>query len=176
EAIGSLGAKEPNRFPDADRGLPSVPEEIEEPLFTESIGEPFNEGEMLANHENRTEDIADNIVESASNGPKESVKSAKIPSTSKWVPKSKVKVVQATKTNLGKHKFVPRNGMPNLHNMPVLDLSHKACGVDNCMSCAFNVMHAYFNSKRAASSKTAPRQHMNNTAVKEAAAALTIQM
>ena len=38
----------------------------------------------------------------------------------------------------------------------------KACGVANCMSCAFNVMHAYFNSKHASSDKTAPRQHMNN--------------
>ena len=49
-----------------------------------------------------------------------------------------------------------------MHNMPKIDISHKACGVANCMSCAFNVMYAYFNSKHASSDKTAPRQHMNN--------------
>ena len=49
-----------------------------------------------------------------------------------------------------------------MHNMPKLDISHKAWGVANCMSCAFNVMYAYFNSKHASSDKTAPRQHMNN--------------
>ena len=30
------------------------------------------------------------------------------------------------------------------------------------MSCAFNVMYVYFNSKHASSDKTAPRQHMNS--------------
>ena len=49
-----------------------------------------------------------------------------------------------------------------MHNMPKIDISHKACGVANCMSCAFNVMYAYFNSKHASSDKTATRQHMNN--------------
>ena len=49
-----------------------------------------------------------------------------------------------------------------MHNMPNLDLSHKACGVSNCMSCAFNVMHVYFNSKHESSDKTASRQHMNS--------------
>ena len=46
--------------------------------------------------------------------------------------------------------------------MPKFDLSHKACGVDDCMSCAFNVMYIYFNSKHASSDKTDPQQHMNN--------------
>ena len=32
----------------------------------------------------------------------------------------------------------------------------------NCMSCAFNVMYIYFNSKHASSDKTTHRQHMNN--------------
>ena len=49
-----------------------------------------------------------------------------------------------------------------MRNMPKLDLSHKSCGVVGCMSCAFNVMYAYFNSKHASSDKTTPRQHMNN--------------
>ena len=30
------------------------------------------------------------------------------------------------------------------------------------MSCAFNVMYAYFHSKHVSSDKTAPRQHVNN--------------
>ena len=46
--------------------------------------------------------------------------------------------------------------------MPKIDISHKACGVAKCMSCAFNFMYAYFNSKHASSDKIVPRQHMNN--------------
>ena len=49
-----------------------------------------------------------------------------------------------------------------MHNMPSIDLSHKACGVANCMSCTFNVMFIYFNSKHASNDKTDPRQHLNN--------------
>ena len=49
-----------------------------------------------------------------------------------------------------------------MHNMPKFDLSHKACGVADCMSCGFNVMYVYFNSKHASSDKTAPHQHMNS--------------
>ena len=46
--------------------------------------------------------------------------------------------------------------------MPKFYLSHKSCGVANCMSCAFNVMYVYFNSKHASTDKTAPRQRINN--------------
>ena len=46
--------------------------------------------------------------------------------------------------------------------MPNIDISHKACGVSNCMSCAFNVMSAYFTSKHASNAETTPRQHLNN--------------
>ena len=49
-----------------------------------------------------------------------------------------------------------------MHNMPKIVISHEACGVVNCMSCAFNVMYVYFNSKHPSSDKTAPRQHMNS--------------
>ena len=49
-----------------------------------------------------------------------------------------------------------------MSNMPSIDLSHKACGVSNFMSCAFNVMYVYSNSKHASSDKTAPRQQINN--------------
>ena len=50
----------------------------------------------------------------------------------------------------------------NMHDMPSIDLSHKACNVVNCMSCAFNVMSTYFKSMHATSDKTAHRQHVNN--------------
>ena len=54
------------------------------------------------------------------------------------------------------------DNVSSVHTMPSVDLSHKACGVDKCMSCAFNVMYAYFNSKHVSSDKTAPRQHVNH--------------
>ena len=70
-----------------------------------------------------------------------------------------INVVLTTETILDTDKLEQKD---NMHNMPKLDLSHKACDVANCMSCAINVMYAYFNSKHASSDKTAPRQHMNN--------------
>ena len=60
--------------------------------------------------------------------------------------------------NFDTHKLEQKD---NMSNMPNIDLSHKACGVAICMSCAFNVMFVYF-SKHASSDKTAPRQHMNS--------------
>ena len=77
--------------------------------------------------------------------------------SNKSVPKVPVKVVPTTETDLDTDKLEQKD---NMHNN--FDLSHKACGVANCMSCAFNVMYVYFNSKHASSDKTAPRQHMNN--------------
>ena len=78
------------------------------------------------------------------------------------MPKSSIKVVHTTKTNLDTHKLEKNDNMSNIHNMPSFDLSHKARGVANCMSCAFNVMFVYFNSKHASNDKIAPRQHINN--------------
>ena len=64
--------------------------------------------------------------------------------SNKSVPKSSVKVVHTTETNLDTHKLEQKDNMSNMHNMPSIDLSHKACGVANCMSCAFNVMFSLF--------------------------------
>ena len=79
--------------------------------------------------------------------------------SNKSLPEVPVKVVSTTETDLDTDKLEQKD---NMRNMPKLDLSHKACGVANCMSCAFNVMYVYFNSKHASSNKTAPHQHMNN--------------
>jgi hypothetical protein len=54
------------------------------------------------------------------------------------------------------------NNANTTHAMPAIDLSHKACGLPRCMSCALNVMSAYFTSNHASLDKVAPRQHMNN--------------
>ena len=74
----------------------------------------------------------------------------------KCVPKSSVKVVPTTDTSSDTQKS------KNKDNMPKIDISHEVCGIANCMSCAFNVMYVYFNSKHASSDKTAPRRHMNS--------------
>lgn len=57
--------------------------------------------------------------------------------------------------------IVVSTNAPTMNNMPTIDVNHKACYVKNCMSCAFNVMSAYFKSMHASSSKTSPRQHMS---------------
>ena len=115
---------------------------VDKPLFRKSIDEPLNESSIIIQEELRIEDrIANDAM------------------SSKSVPEVPVKVVLTTQTVLDTNKLEQKE---NMHNMPKIDISHKACGVANYMSCAFNVMYVYFNSKHASSDKTAPRQHMNN--------------
>ena len=73
-----------------------------------------------------------------------------------------VKVVKATETNSDTHELDNNNAMSTMHKLPAVNHSHKACGVANCMSCAFNMMYAYFNGKHVSNDKTTPRQHVNN--------------
>ena len=112
---------------------------VDKPLFRKSIDEPLNESSIIIQEELRTEDIIANDAMS-----------------NKIVPEVPVKVVLTIENVLETYKLEQKD------NMPKLDLSHKACGVANCMSCAFNVMYAYFNSKHASSDKITPRQNMNN--------------
>ena len=81
--------------------------------------------------------------------------------SNKSMPKVSVKFVPTNETNLDTDKLEQKDNMSNIHNMPKFDLSHKACGIADYMSCAFNVIYVYFNSKHASSDNTAPRQHMN---------------
>ena len=118
---------------------------VEKPLFRKSIGEPFNEASIVIQEEMRTEDIANGNA-----------------MPNKSVPEESFKVVPTTETNSDTDKLEQKDNMSNMHNIPKIDISHEACGVANCMSCAFNVMYVYFNSKHASSDKTAPRQHMNS--------------
>ena len=46
--------------------------------------------------------------------------------------------------------------------VPAFDACHKYCSVDNCMTCAFNLMSAYFKNLHAKNENTSPRQHTNN--------------
>ena len=112
---------------------------VYKPLFRKSVDEPLNETSIIIQEKMRTEDKVNNDALS-----------------NKSVPKVLVKVVPTTETNLDIDKLEQKD------NMPKFDLSHKACCVADCMSCAFNVMHVYFNSNHASSDNTAPRQHMNN--------------
>ena len=142
EAIGKLSINFPNRVSAKERGIPHMLKGVDKPLFRKSIVEPLNEASIIIQEEMRTEDIlAINAM------------------SSKSVPEVPVKVVLTTETVLDTDKLEQKD---NMHNMPKIDISHKACGVANCMSVAFNVMYAYINSKHASSDKTAPRQHVNN--------------
>ena len=118
---------------------------VEKPLFRKSIAKPLNKTSIIIQEEIRTEEIVNNNVISG-----------------QCVPESTVKVVPTTKTNSDTQKSEHKDNMSAMHNMPKIDISHKACGVADRMSCAFNVMYVYFNSKHASSDKTASRQHMNN--------------
>ena len=142
QAVGKLSINSPNRVSAKERGIPHVLKGVDKPLFRKSITEPLNEASIIIQEEMRTYDIL--AIDAMSN---------------KSVPEVPVKVVLTAETVLDTNKLEQKD---NMHNMPKIDISHKACGVANCMSCAFNVMYASFNSKHASSDKTVPRQHMNN--------------
>ena len=145
EAEGKLSINTPDRVSAEERGIPHVLKGVEKPLFRKSVGEPFNEASLVIQEELRTEDIANGIA-----------------MPNKSVPEESVKVVPITETNSDTDKLEQIDNMSNMHNMPKIVISHEACGVANCMSCAFYVMYVYFNSKYPSSDKTAPRQHMNS--------------
>ena len=142
EAVGKLSINSPNRVSAKERGIPHVLKGVDKPLFRKSIAEPFNETSIFIQEELRTEDRL--AIDAMS---------------SKSVSVDPVKVVLTTETVSDTDKLEQKD---NMHNMPKIVISHEACGVANCMSCAFNVMYAYFNSKHASSDKTAPRQHLNS--------------
>ena len=142
KAVGKLSINSPNRVSAKERGIPHVLKGVDKPLFRKSIAEPLNESSIIIQEELRIDDRL--AIDAMS---------------SKSVPGVPVKVVFTTETVSDTDKLEQKN---NMHNMPNIDISHESCGVANCMSCAFNVMYAYFNSKHASSDKTAPRQHMNS--------------
>ena len=139
EAVGKLSIYSSYRVSAKERGIPHVLKGVDKPLFRKSIAEPLNETSIFIQEELRIDDRITNDAIS-----------------NKSVPEVHVKVVLTTETVLDTDKLEQKD------NMHKIDISHKACGVVNCMSCAFNVMYAYFNSKHASSDKVAPRQHMNN--------------
>ena len=142
EAVGKLSINSPNRVSAKERGIPHVLKGVDKPLFRKSIVEPLNESSIIIQEELRTEDRL--AIDAMS---------------SKSVPEVPVKIVFTTETVSDTDKLEQKD---NMYTMPKIVISHEACGVANCMSCAVNVMYAYFNSKHASSDKTAPRQHMNS--------------
>ncbi|KAL8125054.1 hypothetical protein AgCh_012652 [Apium graveolens] len=144
-AIGELGINSPPHVCAKGREVPHVFKGVDEPLYKKSIAEPFDETSFIIQEEMRAEDHANEKVVSKSS-----------------VSKVLVKVVKATETNSDTHELDFKNAMSTMHNFPIVNSSHKVCGVPNCMSCAFNLMYAYFNGKHVSSDKTTPRQHVNN--------------
>ena len=120
EAVGKLSINSPNRVSAKERGIPHVLKGVDKPLFRKSIAEPFNETSIFIQEELRTEDRL--AIDAMS---------------SKSVSVVPVKVVLTTETVSDTDKLEQKD---NMHNMPKIDISHEACGIANCMSCAFNVM------------------------------------
>ena len=144
-AIGELGINSPPHVCAKGREVPHVLKGVDEPLYKASIAEPFDATSSVIQEEIRAEDLANEKVVSKSS-----------------VSKVPVKVVKATETNSDTHELDNKNAMSTMHKLPAVNHSHKACGVANCMSCAFNMMYAYFNGKHVSNDKTTPRQHVNN--------------
>ncbi|KAL8126837.1 hypothetical protein AgCh_013946 [Apium graveolens] len=144
-AIGELGINSPPHVCAKGREVPHVLKGVDEPLYKASIAEPFDATSSVIQEEIRAEDLANEKIVSKSS-------ESKVP----------VKVVKTTETNSDTHELDNNNAMSTMHKLPAVNHSHKACGVANCMSCAFNMMYAYFNGKHVSNDKTTPRQHVNN--------------
>ncbi|KAL8092767.1 hypothetical protein AgCh_034863 [Apium graveolens] len=144
-AIGKLGINSPPHVCAKGREVPHVLKGVDEPLYKESIVEPFDETSFIIQEEIRAKDNANEKAISKSS-----------------VSKVPVKVVKVTETNSDTHELDNTNAMSTMHKLPIVNPSHKACGVPDCMSCAFNLMYAYFNGKHVSNDKTTPRQHVNN--------------
>ncbi|KAL8124816.1 hypothetical protein AgCh_012462 [Apium graveolens] len=144
-AIGKLGINSPPHVCAKGREVPHVLKGVDEPLYKESIAEPFDETSFIIQEKIRAEDNANEKAISKSS-----------------VSKVPVKVVKATETNSDTYELDNTNAMSTMHKLPIVNPSHKACGVPDCMSCAFNLMYAYFNGKHVSNDKTTPRQHVNN--------------
>ena len=67
---------------------------------------------IIIQEEMRTEDMVNNNVIS-----------------DQCVPESSVKVVPTTESNSDTQKSEHKDNMSVMHNMPKIDISHKACGV-----------------------------------------------
>ncbi|XP_063937502.1 uncharacterized protein LOC135147810 [Daucus carota subsp. sativus] len=67
-----------------------------------------------------------------------------------------------TSENVTVETVKPPVVLNNMPTVPLVDMCHKPCGVDNCMLCAFNVMSAFFKSMHANKENTTPRKHMNS--------------
>ncbi|XP_074351444.1 uncharacterized protein LOC141690552 [Apium graveolens] len=143
--VRELSINTPDLISAEERGIPHVLKDVSKPMFRKPITEPFDETSIIIQEELCFEDIANESV--ASN---------------KCVSKDKAKVVQTTKVNLKTHDVGQKSNMPNMHNMPTINLFHKAYIVANCMSCPFNVTFVYFNAKYTSNDKTPLRQHVNN--------------
>ncbi|KAL8116056.1 hypothetical protein AgCh_022517 [Apium graveolens] len=144
-AIGELGINSPPHVCAKGREVPHVLKGVDKPLNKGSIVEPFNETSFIIQEEIRDEDLDKEKVVSKTS-----------------VSKVPVKVVKVTETNSGTHELDNKSAMSTMHNLFVVNPSHKVCDVPNCMSCAFNLMYAYFNGKHVSSDKTTPHQHVNN--------------
>ena len=110
EAVGKLRINSPKKVSAKERGIPHVLKGVDKPLFRKSIGEPLNETSIIIQEQMHTEDIVNKNV-----------------MPNKCVPESSVKVVPTNETNLDTHKLEQKDNMSDMHNMPSIDLSHKAC-------------------------------------------------
>ena len=100
---------------------------VDKPLFRKLEAEPFNGTTAIIQEEMHVEDMVNYNVKS-----------------NPCVPEVPVIVVPTTETNSDTQKLENKDNMSTMHNMPKIDISNEACGVANCMSCAFNVMYDYF--------------------------------
>ena len=157
---------------------------VDKPLFRAIVSEPVNITSIIIHEEIDAEDIESENVKKhqllARNIKGKNVQEEK------WIPRKPVNFeneASTSKTGLGNKELKNENNnrsstsafqknssnssvyvrnhsvndnMPNMHNMPAINLNHKPCGVSNCMSCVLNVMSAYFNSMHASNNKTTP--------------------
>jgi gag-polypeptide of LTR copia-type/Zinc knuckle len=189
KAIGEPSINIPSHVANPGMPVPQVIRGTVEPVYAKSRVEPLNCKAIVINEEMRTEDVTTGNVQKnnlsvkadkrssknknkfvSSNLNYESEMKAYSAEIDESVPEVVIKdvpLINPLKTNSDSLISKPViNTSVNIHAMPIIDKSHKACSLTGCMSCAFNIMSAYFSSNHSSSDRTAPRQHMNSKFVK----------
>ena len=165
-----------------DRGIPHVLKDAPKPLFKTPVAEPLLDMPVIIQYEMNLEDIENEReilasvepmqVEGTFSSPKAGIGANGLKNNFNK-PNKFVKCRNDNNTcsstnnirtseNVNVETIKPPVVLNNMPTVPLVDMCHKPCGVDNCMLCAFNVMSAYFKSMHANKENTTPRKHMNS--------------
>uniref|UniRef100_A0A164VA75 CCHC-type domain-containing protein n=1 Tax=Daucus carota subsp. sativus TaxID=79200 RepID=A0A164VA75_DAUCS len=188
KSVGKASNITPFKKSAEERGIPFVLKDSLKPLFKTSEAEPLLETPVVIRYELKQEDLKMKESNEMRDEILTNLKPIKVKGNVR-LPKAGLGVnSERTKFNKPNNFVNSKNKNNRCHStenfksdnkvrvesidvpttmtdtsvVPAFDACHKSCSVDNCMTCAFNLMSAYFKNLHAKNENTSPRQHTNN--------------